>query len=103
MDFEAAQAERLYVRGAYARARRQDRSRTSHQIQRRKRRTRSAATSRPASLDRKVYLHKAGDTLRVRQSPARSGRPHVANVFEEKGRYKRSAQDFISLARVLGA
>src|SRR6266566_6498369 len=62
-----------------------------------KRRARSAAPSRPASLDCKVYLRKAGDALRVRQSASSSGRPHGANIFEEKGRYRRGAEDFIPL------
>src|SRR5438552_18985654 len=44
MGFEAPQTgRRLYFRRAYARAGRQDHSRTPHQIQWRKRRTRSAA------------------------------------------------------------
>src|SRR5205823_12696591 len=98
MDSEAAQTgRRLYFRRAYARAGRQDHSRTPLQIQWRKRRTRSAAPARSTSCNGKVYLRKAGDDLRIRQSPALSGVSHGTNGFVEKGRYLLVAQTFIYL------
>src|SRR5437870_11177271 len=84
MDFEAAQTgRRLYFRRAYARAGRQDHSRTPHQIQWRKRRTRSAAPARSTSCNGKVYLRKAGDALRIRQSPPTLV-DHMAQTFLKK-------------------